>query len=115
MAYSRAFLDHAMERLAPLGTVSHRAMFGGVGIYGDGVMFALIAGDELYLKSDATLGAAFEAEGCAPFSYEDKSGKRMVMGYHSLPEAALDDDEVLLEWARRSLALAQAKKRGQKG
>jgi DNA transformation protein and related proteins len=42
MARGNATLDHAVERLAPLGAVTSRAMFGGHGIYLHGRIFALV-------------------------------------------------------------------------
>ena len=48
MARSSEFVDFVLESLEPLGGVSARRMFGGRGIYKDGVMFALIAYDQLY-------------------------------------------------------------------
>jgi DNA transformation protein len=38
-----------LEQMADFGFVTARRMFGGAGIYRDGMMFALIADDVLYL------------------------------------------------------------------
>jgi hypothetical protein len=46
------FVEHVLELLAPLGNVSARRMFGGYGIYRDGLMLGLVASDVLYLKAD---------------------------------------------------------------
>ena len=55
--------------------MSARAMFGGFGLYLRGVMFALIADETLYFKTDAVNRAAFEEAGMAPFVYENKGRK----------------------------------------
>ena len=67
MASSAEFRDHVLDLLAPLGPVTARRMFGGFGIYLDGVMFALIADDILYLKVDDRTRPDYEAAGSAPF------------------------------------------------
>lgn len=82
-------------------------MFGGAGLYAEGAMFALIAFDEIFLRADGALAEDLAAEGARQFSYEAK-GKSMRMGYWSLPDAALDDPEEAVAWARKALALAHA-------
>lgn len=112
MAPSPAFLDFACELLSGVGPVSARRMFGGAGLYADGMMFALVADDVIYLKADPALAEALEAEGCGPFVYDGgKSGKPHKMNYWRLPDAALDDAEIAESWARRALDVARAAKR----
>ena len=53
-------------------------MFGGQGIFVDGLMIALIARDVIYLKADAETIPAFEQEGLAPFSYATKNGEHTL-------------------------------------
>jgi DNA transformation protein len=60
------FGDLLAELFAPLGRVSLRRMFGGIGISKNAIMFGLVAGDILYLKADETTRLRFEAEGCGP-------------------------------------------------
>ena len=75
-------------------------MFGGHGIYHAGVMFALIADGQLYLKVDDESRADFVAAGLAPFEYEAK-GRRVSLSYYRAPDAMLDDTELAGEWAER--------------
>lgn len=109
------YAAHVADLLAPLGQVSSRRMFGGVGLFYGSVMFGLIAFDELYLKADARNRPDFEAEGERPFSYETKDGARSLMSYWRAPARLLDEPDELLAWARRSvdaaLAAASAKTR----
>ncbi len=82
-------------------------MFGAAGVFSSEAMFALLADEIVYLKADAELRRALEAEGGAPFRYtQTKTGKTIEMGYVSLPEAALDDPEIASAWGRKSLDLA---------
>lgn len=104
------FVEFLLEQLAPLGAVSARAMFGGHGIYCDGLMFALVADQTLYLKVDAENRPRFVAAGLPPFVYI-KNGKEMAMSYHLAPEAALDEPELLLDWAASARAAARRARR----
>ena len=79
------------DLLAEFGPVDIRSMFSGAGVYADGVMFALLANDTLYLKADADFARDFEAEGKRPFTYRPKGGKPVAMSYWEVPERLLDD------------------------
>jgi DNA transformation protein len=94
------------ELFACFGPVSVRRMFGGAGIYSDGVMFALVADGAIYLKSDEQSAPEFEREGLQPFSYAARNGKRAVMSYRRMPDRLYDDPEELAVWARAALAAA---------
>lgn len=98
--------DLAGELFGRMGTIAVRKMFGGGGIYCDGVMFALIADDVLYLKADRQLQPRFEAEGMGPFVYQGKS-KPVAMSYWRMPERLLDDPDEALDWGRAALRAAR--------
>ena len=106
MSASASFIEHVKETLAGLGPVSVRRMFGGAGVYADGVMFALIADDALYLKADDVSKRAFEAEGAGPFLYESR-GRTIVMSYWRIPDRLLDDPDEMVSWARSALSIAR--------
>lgn len=106
MAAGAEFLDFVKEQLADFGPVSVRRMFGGAGIFRDGLMFALISDETLYLKADAASQGEFEALGLPPFSYGAKGGKRTVMAYWRAPEACLDDRDEMTEWALKAYGAA---------
>jgi DNA transformation protein and related proteins len=117
MTASEGFIEHLKDTLSGLGPVSVRRMFGGAGIYADGVMFALIADDTLYLKADDETKGAFEAEGLGPYGYGGH-GRRIDLPYWRIPERLLDDAEEMVAWASAALAVARraaAAKAGRKG
>lgn len=88
----------AIEDLfAPVARVSVRRMFGGQGIFVDGMMVALEADGILYLKSDADSSAAYDAAGADPFSY-GTGRKRVVTSYRRMPEDAFEDPDTLRHW-----------------
>lgn len=107
MALGRDFLDFAEERLAPLGAINIKKMFGGAGVYCDGLFFALLDDDQLFFKTDDGNRAAFEAEGLKPFVFRPKEGPAMTMGYHAAPESVWDDEDDMLRWGGLALAAAR--------
>lgn len=104
------FHEFVAELLHGLGPVSIRRMFGGAGVFREGLMFGLLSDDTIYMKADADLRAALLAEGCAPFLWtRPTTGETVDLGYVSLPSSAMDDPDEAVHWARRAFAVAQAK------
>ena len=105
MSVSKEYKTFLEELFGGFGPVTIRNMFGGGGVYHDGVMFALIADDTLYLKADETNRADFEAEGMGPFTYTGKR-KPVSMSYWELPGALYDDPDAFSEWALKAFDVA---------
>jgi DNA transformation protein and related proteins len=104
MAVSPSYQAFILEQLAQIVPVRARRMFGELGLYSDGLFFAIIADDVLYLKADATTRPAFEALGSRPFlPYGDPA---RPMSYYEAPAAALDDPDHLRKWVERALTIA---------
>jgi DNA transformation protein len=99
--------DHVSELFAQFRPVSVRRLFGGAGLYADGVMFAILSRDVIYLKADDQTRADFEREGCTPFSYQAKASKRSIMSFWRMPERLYDDPDDLAVWAGRALEVAR--------
>ena len=64
---SADLIGHLRDLFAPMGTLTARAMFGGHGLYLDGLLVGVFIEDALYLKVDAHTKPDFEAAGCAPY------------------------------------------------
>jgi DNA transformation protein len=108
MAVSDSYLEYVTDQLGRVCDVRTRRMFGGVGIYGDGLFFALIADDVLYFKVDDSNRGDFEAHGMGPFKpYPDRDE---VMQYYQVPGDILEDLDGLRGWVGKALAVAKAKK-----
>jgi len=108
------FVEYLSEVFAPFGPIQTRKMFGGHGIYHDGVMFGLVADDTLYLKADASTEKLFTDRDLPAFEY-DKAGKAMKMSYYTAPEEIYDDPEEATQWAKRAYEVAyRTKKNGKK-
>lgn len=106
---------HVLERLAPLGVMEARRLFSALSLYCDGVIFAIVSKEQIYLKVDDESRPTFEAEGMEPF--RPRAGKSKEMPYYTLPDSSLDDDDELRSWARLAIDAGlrdQARKAGQK-
>lgn len=97
-----AFVHDLFEGVGPLTT---RKMFGGLGVYADGIIFALVMSEgQLRLKGAGDIVKAFDAEGWDRWTYTRKDGAASSMPYWTMPEHLLDDPEDASAWARRALA-----------
>ena len=109
MAISQSYLDWVLEILNeahPASRVTARRMFGGAGLYCDGVFFALIAKDTLYFRVGAANRADFEAAGCHAFT---PLPNRAPMSYFDVPAHVLEDETLLRSWLKNALAAARLK------
>jgi len=107
MTARNEYSQYVLEQLAGLGQVTSLRMFGGVGLYFDGLFFGLIADDVLYFKVDDTNRADYQARGMRQFRpYADRPD--VSMSYYEVPADALENDEELIVWARKSIAVALA-------
>ena len=112
------FIPFVQELLQGWGRVSARRMFGGHGLYCEGLMFAIVMDNRLYLKADDLNRPDFEALDLAPFTYAMK-GKTVALSYWSAPDAIFDEPTEAVRWARSAwdaaargyLAKAQARER----
>lgn len=101
------FAEHLTDLLDPLGGVTMRRMFGGLGLWRHGLMFALVADDVLYFKADGETIPEFEAEGGVPFSYGTKTGRTTITSYWRVPERLFDEPDEFLDFARKACAASE--------
>lgn len=99
------FVEYVKEVFSEFGPIQTRKMFGGYGMYHQGVMFGLVMDDTLYLKVDDKIKPLFEAKGLAPFEY-DKGDKVVKLSYYVAPDEILDDPQEAVLWAQRSYEVA---------
>jgi len=108
MTMSPAFRDYLLDMLTPLGPVTARPMFGGGGLYLDGLMFALVFDDILFLKADDASKGAFEERGMEPITYERQGRDALVeMSYWEAPPELMDDADEMCAWGRRAWQAAK--------
>jgi DNA transformation protein and related proteins len=93
------FIPFVQELLEGWGSVSARRMFGGHGFYHEGLMFAIVMDQRLYLKADELNRPEFEALGLTSFTYAMK-GKDVALSYWAAPDAIFDAPEDAVHWAK---------------
>lgn len=104
MGYTQEARDRFEALLGAVAPIESKAMFGGVGIYADGLFFALIAEDKLYFKVDGTNQADFEAAGMGPFYPYDSP---TPMRYWEVPSSVLEDPAELAVWVDKARCVAE--------
>lgn len=103
MAFSKSYRDFVVEQLGRVSAVTHKSMFGGAGLYHQGLFFALIAEDRLYFKVDDSTRPDFERSGMEPFR---PYGEESAMGYYEVPADVLEDLSQLALWMRKAVDVA---------
>jgi len=107
MTVTSEYLAYVIDQLRLVGSVSARRMFGGAGLYFDGLFFGLIDDDVVYFKVGDSNRDDYERAGMRRFRpFPDQP--QYEMGYYEVPADALDDPEELAAWARKSLDVALA-------
>lgn len=110
----KEFVSYVVELMQGIGPVTAKRMFGGHGIFLDGLMFGIIDNNILYLKADKETENDFKKKGLAVFTYM-KKGKEMKLSYYQAPEETLEEPEKMNFWANKAYHTAlQAKALKQK-
>lgn len=99
-------MDRLLMELVSLGHPTRRAMFGGHGLYIDGVIFALVVRDDVYLKVSAANQKDFEKINSGPFVYEGKA-KPVAMSYWLLPPSIRNNPSEWLAWAEKAWKISK--------
>jgi DNA transformation protein and related proteins len=106
---STGFREFVLGQLADVRGLHARSMFGGIGLYADGVFFGIVAGDVLYLKVDERSRPDYERADAYPFRpYTDRP---VTMQYYSVPAGIVEDSAILCVWARRAVTVARTANR----
>ena len=107
MSVSSDYLQYVLEQLSRLPRVTSRRMFGGIGLYSDGVFFGIIDNDTVFFKVDESTREPYVSRGCEPFRpYEDRP--LVSMSYFQVPADVLEDADELVPWARAAVRAAAA-------
>jgi DNA transformation protein len=98
--------DGIRELFEPIGRVQLRRMFGGHGIYLDGLIFALEADGMIWMKTDEINRPGFAAIGSRAFTYSKGKVEAQVTSYWLLPETAFEDPDELRALTRSAMGAA---------
>ncbi len=98
------FLARLLALLTPLGPVEARRLFGGHGLYLEGVIFAVVYDGALFLKADEGNRGDFARRGLGPLTYEGRGGKTIALPYWEAPASLLKSGAALRRWAAKAHA-----------
>ncbi|SMY07871.1 TfoX/Sxy family protein [Flavimaricola marinus] len=95
MSIDDSDIAFAVDLFSGLGGLTKRKMFGGMCLYRDGTVFALLSSTgRIYLKTKDPAAL-----------YGQETEQFHTMPYWALPEDALDDPETAVGYARAALSL----------
>lgn len=107
MANAPDFVDHLLELMRAGGrAVEARRMFGGHGLYADGLFFGIVADDVVFLRVDDGNRAEFDAIDAQVFEYRKKDGVGRAPGYRRPPDDAIESADAMRPWLRSALGAA---------
>ncbi len=113
VSVSDQYIEFVTSELEPVGTIVWKRMFGGVGLYLDGLFFAIIENDTLRFKVDGSNRTDYTLAGMEPF--KPYKNKEHTMQFYEVPIEVLEEADRLAVWAKKAYAVAQrAKKKSKK-
>lgn len=108
----KGFVEYVLDLLSCHKGIAVRAMFGGHGVYKDGIIFAIIIESELYFKVGPSNINDYKQKDSCPFTYQGKD-KQVSMPYWKVPEHIMEDQDMLDEWMQKSVKASIESKKGQ--
>jgi DNA transformation protein and related proteins len=102
-----AFVEFVLEQLSTVPGVAARRMFGAHGVFRDGVMFGIVAGQTLYLKTDEASRPGYLERGLAPFTFVTR-GRSVQTRYFAVPPEFYEDSDQRRVWLDRAQRAALA-------
>ncbi|MCR4274593.1 MAG: TfoX/Sxy family protein [Candidatus Campbellbacteria bacterium] len=103
-----SFKDFVLDQLMAIPDVTARKMFGGFGLYAEGIFFAIISDNVLYVKTDNESKQKFIDVGMDCFR---PSKEQVLKNYYEVPTDVLEDREVLTEWVLKAIHTVSRKKK----
>ena len=108
MAVKEEYLEFVKEQLQLIGDFDTKKMFGGIGFFMDGIMFAMIAKGIFRFRVDQANQLDFEARGMEP--YRTKPNTK-GMPYWEVPVDVLENRDELKIWAEKAIEVAVRNKK----
>ncbi len=100
------------ETLETVRPVTHRKMFGGIGLYLGGPVFGIVDNDRLYFKVDHESVTPYDEAGAEPWMYDPAVGP--VEKYREVPARVVSNPPDLGEWIDVAAAAAIRMNSGQR-
>jgi DNA transformation protein and related proteins len=101
-----AYIAFVLDALAEVPDLTWRHMFGGYGLYGDGVFFGIIWKDRLFFRVDAASEKKYLAKGSSPFIFKET---QRAYSYYEVPESVLKNHRTAAKWALTAIEVQKAR------
>ncbi|MBK8504784.1 MAG: TfoX/Sxy family protein [Saprospiraceae bacterium] len=108
MAVKEEFVNYINDQLSNFAPFETKKMFGGIGFFKDGLMFAMIGGNTFRLKVDDSNQNDFEKRGMTPYQNDSK---KKGMPYWEVPLEVIEDKTELKKWAGKAFQVATKTKK----
>ena len=93
------FRDFVLDQLNELPDLTHRAMFGGYGLYCGRVFFGIVHKGRLYFKTNAATAPRYREREMKRFR---PNAKQTLNTYYEVPVDVLEDAGELTIWAQQA-------------
>ena len=95
-----SFKDFILDQFSDLEGINCRAMFGGHGIYCNGIFFGIIHKGRLYFRTNDKTRQEYIKEGMKPFR---PNAKQILKTYYEVPVDVMEDPDRLVDWVRKAI------------
>lgn len=96
------FKDFVLDQLSDLPNLTHRAMFGGHGLYCGRVFFGIVHQGRVYFKTNDTTARRYRGRKMKPYR---PNAKQILHSYYEVPVDILEDAGELTLWAQQASSL----------
>ena len=112
MTVTQEYIEFILNQLDSVDKkITTKKMFGAIGLNINGIYFACIFDDVLYLKVDDSNREDYIQWGMNPFRYPYAKKKPLILQYYQVPVEILEDRKRLYEWATKSIKIAEGAKK----
>ena len=94
------FKDFVLDQLRELSGLTHRAMFGGHGLYQHETFFGIIHKGRLYFKTNRLTAPRYRDRGMKPFK---PTSAQTLKNYYEVPVEVLEASDDLTAWAIQAI------------
>lgn len=105
MAVSAQYLALVLCSLAKVAPVSYRRIFHGVGLYHQGVQFAIIVHDCVYFRANEASRKLYEERAMGAF--RPANARSTQSSFYQLPNDVLDNPSELRYWMRTAVEASE--------
>ncbi|AIR65857.1 TfoX/Sxy family DNA transformation protein [Cedecea neteri] len=102
-------IHKSREYLSSLGKIGYRPLFGGYSLMVEGVVFAMVAEGELYLRASEQCADYFIKKASPPLMYS-KRGLPVALNYYRVDEELWENPDKLVQLSFLALRSAQREK-----